>query len=206
MMLEKSNDDIKRLHDLLKSTGALQYSDDTPFKLASGATSNYYFDLRLLNGDPEGIYMVAKILYDYITTHMPKTRSVGGLESGSISIATAISQQSYYRHTMDDTNPLITSFFVRKSTKEHGTKKRVEGKITAPAIIVDDVITSGRSAISAAHVIKEEMKDSHSCLCLMSIIFRGTDAQRKSIEKEIPLYCVFDSSDASSILHPQHVV
>ena len=184
------DEDARRLRDLLASTGAFQYSPDRPFELASGATSKYYFDLRLLNGDPEGVNTVAGMFYRHMIRQTPQVRSVGGLESGSISIATAVSQLSYYEHEKDGANPLVTSFFVRKDAKRHGTRKLIEGRIVPPVAIVDDVVTSGRSAISAAHAIKEDL--GCGCQYLLSVIFRGTDHQRRAIEEEIPLRYIFD--------------
>lgn len=178
--------DKQRLAELLVKTRAFQYSSDKPFQLASGATSEYYFDLKLLNGDPEGINAVAKVFYHYIK-EMPDVKAVGGLESGSISIATAISQLSYFEHEKDSSNPLITSFFVRKEPKKHGTQKLIEGVISSPVVIIDDVITSGMSAIIAVHAVQEEFE----CKSLMSIIFRGTDEQRETIEKDIKLQYIF---------------
>ena len=171
--------DKQRLGKLLVETKAFQYSPDKPFSLVSGATSPFYFDLKLLNGHPEGINTVDKTFYHYIK-QMPDVRAVGGLESGSISIATAISQLSYYENKKDPSkNPLIASFYVRKEPKKHGTQKRIEGRITTPVVIVDDVITSGMSAIAAVNAVKEEGYD---CECLLSIIFRGTPEQLDNIK------------------------
>lgn len=189
-MMSLSSDletDKQRLLELLVETEAFRYSPDKPFQLASGDTSEYYFDLKLLNGHPEGINAVAKVFYHYIK-QMPDVKSVGGLESGSISIATAISQLSYFENEKDSSNPLITSFFVRKAPKLHGTQKLIEGRITSPVVIIDDVITSGMSAISAVNAVKEQ---GFECKCLMSIIFRGTKKHSEDIEKDVKLEYIF---------------
>ncbi len=192
-MMSLSSDiksDTQELFDLVVKTRAFQYSPEKPFQLASGATSQFYFDLKLLNGDPRGINAVAKVFYHYIK-QMPDVRAVGGLAAGSISIATAISQLSYFENQMDSSNPLIESFFVRKEAKKHGTEKLIEGRIGTPAVIIDDVITSGMSAIIAVDATKEAGCD---CKCLMSVIFRGSDEQRKKIEEKIELQCIFDKN------------
>ncbi len=180
--------DEQRLARLLRDTGAFQHSPDRPFRLASGATSPYYFDLRLLNGHPEGINAVARAFYARIR-RLPGVRSVGGLESGSIPIATAISQLSYIEHEGDQSSPLLDSFYVRKRPKDHGARKMIEGRIGSPAVIVDDVITSGMSAITAVKAVKEQR---HDCLCLMAIVFRGTAGQRRDIEEHAPFQFIFD--------------
>ncbi len=189
-MMTPSSDfetDKQRLADLLVETKAFQYSPEKPFQLASGATSPYYFDLKLLNGHPEGINTVAKVFYHLIKQY-PDVEAVGGLESGSISIATAVSQLSYFEHEKDPSNPLITSFFVRKAPKKHGTQKLIEGRVNSPVVIIDDVITSGMSAIIAVRAV-EEM--GYECKSLMSIIFRGTKEHRQNVEKESTLQYIF---------------
>lgn len=183
--------DRQRLAELLAETGALRYSPDKPFKLASGAESELYFDLRLLNGDPEGINAVAGAFYRRIR-EIPDVRAVGGLESGSIPIATAVSQLSYLEHQRDPSNPLITSFYVRKAPKTHGTQKAIEGRIASPVVIIDDVITSGTSAMAAVRQVREE---GFECGSLMSLMFRGTEEHRRNIERECRLEYIFHKDE-----------
>ena len=177
----------QELFQSMVKTKAFQYSPDKPFELVSGEKSEFYFDLKLLNGDPLGINAVAKVFYHHIKT-ISDVQSVGGLAAGSISIATAISQLSYFENQKDSSNPLLESFFVRKEAKKHGTEKLIEGRITSPTVIIDDVITSGMSAIMATNAVKEA---GYQCKRLMSIIFRGSEEQRKDIEKTIPLQYIF---------------
>ena len=179
--------DTKVLFESIVKTKAFQYSSEKKFQLASGDTSEFYFDLKLLNGDPEGINAVAKVFYHYIK-QMPEVKAVGGLAAGSISISTAISHLSYFENKNDPSNPLITSFFVRKEAKKHGTEKIIEGKITTPVVIIDDVITSGMSALIAIDAVKEA---GYECKRLMSIVFRGTEEHRENIEEKIKLQYIF---------------
>ncbi len=181
-MILQSSDiemDKARLEELIIETGAFQYSPEKPFQLASGIVSPYYFNLKKLNGHPEGLNTVAKIFYN-IFKKMQGVTSVGGLESGSISIASAITQLSFSENKSDPRNPLINSFYVRKEAKKYGSGKQTEGNIHSPAVVVDDVITSGDSAIKAVNVIKDEK---YECECLISIVFRGTDEQEEKIRK-----------------------
>ena len=179
--------DTQELFKLLIKTKAFQYSPDKPFRLVSGKTSPYYFDLKLLNGHPEGINAVAKVFYHHIK-QITDLRSVGGLAIGPISIATAISQLSYFENQKDKSNPLIESFFIRKQVKKHGTEKLIEGRISTPVVIIDDVVTSGMSALDAVNVVREA---GYECKRLMTIVFRGSEIQYKAIDKYIPLQYIF---------------
>ncbi len=171
--------EYKRLEELIAETQAFCHSPEKPFRLASGVSSPYYFDLRKLNGHPEGINAVAEIFYHMIK-QIGGIKAVGGLESGSIPIASAVSQLSFLEHKKDPENPLLGSFYVRKEAKKHGSAKRIEGNPESPAVIVDDVITSGNSAIKAMNALKDE---GHQCRCLISVIFRGTEENYKNIER-----------------------
>lgn len=193
MMLLSSEFDFEKakLEKLIVKTKAFQYSKEKPFLLASGRTSPFYFDLKKLNGDPEGINTVAKVFYHMIKT-MKDVKSVGGLESGSISIATAISQLSCIENEKDPKNPLISSFYVRKEAKKYGSEKQIEGCITSPVVIVDDVITSGMSALKAVDIVKQEKFD---CRCLISIVFRGSDENLEKIKSNNKFEYIFHEND-----------
>ena len=186
MMLQSSDIEMDkaRLEELMIETGAFQHRspEEEPFQLASGIESPIYFDLKKLNGHPEGIKTVAKIFY-HIIKEMQGVTSVGGLAAGSISIATAISHLSSYEHEQNPENPLISSFFVRNEAKEHGSKNQIEGIIESPVVVVDDVITSGDSAVRAVRAVKTIKDKKYDCKCLISIVFRGTDEQEENIRK-----------------------
>ena len=120
------------------------------FKLASGATSTWYFDMKPAVMDPEGSHLMAQLFLDALAGE--KMDSVGGLAMGAIPIATAISTVSYSYG-----NRRIPAFFVRKEPKERGTEKLVEGlvKPNSTVVIVEDVTTTGGSAMKAVAAVRE---------------------------------------------------
>ena len=83
----------------------------------------------------------------------------------------------------------IASFYVRKQAKSHGAKKRIEGRPQSPVAIVDDVITSGGSAVEALNAVKSEGYDSK---CLLSIVYRGGDEQKAKISEHGKFLYIFD--------------
>lgn len=176
---------------------AFQHKDDL-IRLASGKETHYYFDLKKVTGHPRGINDVASILYDQILT-LGNIRSVGGLESGSISISTAISLLSYNRNP----NSPLTSFYVRKEAKKHGLKKLVEGIITSPTVVVDDVVTSGKSAIDAVEALKSEGIDVNYLIC---IVYRDTPEMKKEFEKKygIKLLNIFYEKEFTDMYEKHH--
>lgn len=122
------------------------------FKLASGAESEFYFNLKPTMMDPEGAWLCARGLLDKIRG--AAVDYVGGLEMGAVPVIASLAALSHA-----DGQPVRT-FFVRKKAKDHGTQDLVEGLATGETLaskrvmIVDDVATSGGSIIKAAEVAR----------------------------------------------------
>lgn len=164
----------ERLFNLIKEKAFEE--KEKPVTLSSGIETKFYFDLKQITCDPEGINNIAQLLYAQIKK-IGGIKSVGGLEAGSISISTAISQLSY---NIDKSNA-IAAFYVRKKAKPHGLEKLIEGIIESPAVVVDDVVTTGKSALKA---IKELRERDHKVDYLLAIVFRDTKEVKEKLEKE----------------------
>lgn len=129
---------------LLQKCGSLLYGE---FTLASGKTSDYYFDSKQLTLEPEGAYFVARQLVKKLEEE--KVSYVGGTAYSAIPIVSHICLYSQIKGT----HP-IRAFYHRKETKGHGTNQLAEGKIPSDSkrvAIVEDVVTSGASLLEAIH-------------------------------------------------------
>lgn len=145
----KSHEDMKkRLMEIILER-SFQYREDPPFTLASGKKSNYYFNCKPTTLDPEGMNLIGHIVYDMLAGS--DITAAGGLTLGADPIANAVSVISFQR------GRAIRSFIVRKDVKEHGTQSAVEGNVTAgeKVAIIDDVITTGASTITAIERARE---------------------------------------------------
>jgi orotate phosphoribosyltransferase len=122
---------------------AFKYSEEPIFKLVSGRMSNYYFNCKMVTLNPEGMYLIGNIVFDMIKDM--KVKGIGGLTLGADPIADAVAYTSYLKEKP------IEAFVVRKSAKSHGTMQWIEGDVKAGdrVVIVDDVITTGKSTIEA---------------------------------------------------------
>src|SRR5258705_10588396 len=76
----------QRLLEIIKQKSVLRGQ----FKLASGAMSDYYLDLRRTTFDPEGAALVAEIVHSMLADH-PHVDSIGGLELRAVPIPIALS-------------------------------------------------------------------------------------------------------------------
>lgn len=137
--------ETKRLLELLR-THAFKRGD---FVLSSGRRSCYYIDARLVSLNPEGAYLIGRVVFDRIKNE--DVDAVGGLTLGADPIATAVALTSYVER-----KPL-SAFIVRKEQKEHGAGRLVEGPLArnARAVIVEDTITTGKSSLMATRAIEQ---------------------------------------------------
>jgi orotate phosphoribosyltransferase len=122
------------------------------FTLASGKTSTFYIDARLTTMSPEGLSLIGPLGLAALRTAGWQADAVGGLTLGADPIAYAI---SYASARLD--KPL-KAFTVRKDAKAHGTGKVIEGPFSAGdrVVIVEDVITTGGSALRAVEAVRHE--------------------------------------------------
>ncbi len=120
------------------------------FTLASGRESTLYIDARLTTMSPEGLVIIGPLGLAALETRPWQVEAVGGLTLGADPIAYAISYASALAG-----RPL-RAFTVRKEAKAHGTGKLIEGPFRAGdrVAIVEDVITTGASALQAAAAVR----------------------------------------------------
>ncbi len=117
------------------------------FTLASGAVSPFYIDVRKTSLDPEGASVLGRLLFAAYAADIAEGRitAVGGLTLGADPLVVALALEAYARgHRLD-------AFLVRQAQKSHGARNRIEGNLEpgARALIVEDVCTSGGSALEA---------------------------------------------------------
>ncbi len=120
------------------------------FTLASGRTSSYYVDARLTTMSAEGLEVIGQLALNWIRDAGWAPNSVGGLTLGADPVAYSIALASR------GSPPRIDAFTVRKAKKEHGAGRSIEGCFAAPSdvVIVEDVITTGQSALKAIAAVE----------------------------------------------------
>ncbi len=122
------------------------------FRLASGKESPYYIDARKTTMSALGLALAGRVGLATIRTEGWAPVSVGGLTMGADPFACAIARASV------EHPPLINAFTVRKSAKQHGTGRRIEGSFEpgTPVVVLEDVITTGASALEAIDAVRGE--------------------------------------------------
>jgi orotate phosphoribosyltransferase len=120
------------------------------FVLASGKQSSYYIDCRRTTMHAEGLVLVGGLALAAIREAGWAVDAAGGMTLGADPVAYAIAAASQ----MDP--PAIHGFTVRKAAKDHGTAQRIEGCFEkgARVVVVEDVVTTGGSALEAIGVVR----------------------------------------------------
>jgi orotate phosphoribosyltransferase len=144
------------------------------FVLSSGRTSNLYIDARLTTMSPEGLALIGPLGLAVVRHAFgdEAVDSVGGLTLGADPISYAIAYASAAtRHP-------IRAFTVRKEAKAHGAGRQVEGPYREGdrVVVIEDVITTGGSALKAVEVLKAHGADIIGVLALVDREEGGREA------------------------------
>jgi len=121
------------------------------FTLASGRQSPYYVDARPTTMSARGLVLVGHLGLQAIRAAGWRPTLVGGLTLGADPVAYAVAAAS------DRDPPAMDGFTVRKEVKDHGTGRRIEGpfRTGATVVVVEDVITTGGSALRAIEAVRD---------------------------------------------------
>ncbi|MEO6463760.1 MAG: orotate phosphoribosyltransferase [Candidatus Eisenbacteria bacterium] len=165
-----SLDDRDRLLALLLRR-SLRHGD---FTLASGAKSRFYIDVRKTSLDPEGASLIGRLLWQAHEDDLVAGRidALGGLTLGADPIVVAGALEAFARGVRLD------AFLVRKAHKEHGAGNLIEGNLAAGAraLVVEDVCTSGESALLAVRAAREAGATVTRAWCVVDRAAGGREA------------------------------
>ena len=138
----------QRLRELLRERSITQGE----FTLSSGRRSTFYIDARRTTMSGEGLALIGALGLARLAARRWTPDLVGGLTLGADPVAYALAAAARAAGRPLD------AFTVRKDAKTHGTRKRIEGcfRPGATVVVVEDVITTGRSASDAIAAVTAE--------------------------------------------------
>jgi orotate phosphoribosyltransferase len=154
-------------------------------RLASGRTSDIYFDLKMAMFDPETMSLIVDAILAVIRDR--GAAQIGGLEMGAVPIIAAVVCKSHPDHP-------IRGFFVRKSVKAHGTQKKIEGRFdpSVTTLLLEDVTTSGGSVLEAVKAVREQGGDAAAVL---TVVDREEGARAALAQAGVELIALYAKSD-----------
>jgi orotate phosphoribosyltransferase len=159
-------------------------------KLASGRVSHFYFNLKPSMLVAEGAALLAQLTLDALAGE--RIDYIGGLEMGAVPIAGAVAQLSHMAGAP------VQAFFVRKKPKDHGAKLSIEGLKPGDTlrgkrvVIVEDVTTTGGSAMKAAESVRD---DGAEVAFVLSIVDREEGAHEAFAARGLEFRALYRASE-----------
>ncbi|MCW0213520.1 MAG: orotate phosphoribosyltransferase [Pseudonocardia sp.] len=168
--------DLERLAALVRELGVVHGK----VTLSSGAEADYYVDLRRVTLHHEAAPLIGSLLRT-LTADWSYS-AVGGLTLGADPVATSVLHATAAERAVDAEVEPIDAFVVRKSTKEHGMQRLIEGPDIAgrDVLVVEDTSTTGGSALTAVRAAREA---GANVVGVVTVVDRDTGA-REAIEAE----------------------
>ncbi len=178
---------IERVRNL-----AYLYQPEDPFTLASGRISPHFFDMKPVMCDPECAHLLGVLTHDTLES-IGDIDAVGGLELGAVPLTGIVIAKA-------PAGSELRGFIIRKEPKGRGGRKTgnppgIEGstlKAGDQCIILEDVTTTGGSALKACERLAEIGCKVVGCITILDREEGGADAFR---DAEIPLYALLRLSD-----------
>jgi orotate phosphoribosyltransferase len=130
------------------------------FILASGQRSKVFFDCKRATLDPEGVHLIATLLFEIIDRiereDGRRIDAIGGPTIGADPVVGHVAGRSFERAASGGGHPL-SAFLVRKETKDHGTRRLIENDIPrgARVVVFEDVVTTAKSTLEAIAKVEE---------------------------------------------------
>ena len=184
---------VKEFVTFLHQKGIIKFGD---FTLASGKSSSYYVDLRLVPSYPHEFRMMVKYLENQITEEigLENFESIVSVPTGGLIIGSALA--------IETVKPLI---YVRSKPKDYGTSKSVEGKIHdgMKVVMIDDVATTGGSVVNAIKSLTEvnvPVKDAYV------IVDRMEGANEALSQLGVKMHSILNILQIAEVLYEQKMI
>ena len=152
-------------NDLLE-IGAVELNPENPFTWASGLRSPIYTDNRLIISHPETRNHVEEELADVIRREFPDADVIAGTATAGIPHASIIA------HILE-----LPMIYVRSSAKGHGKENEIEGELQpgAKVVMVEDLISTGKSVLQAADSVELEGAEVIGCVAIFNYLLKQSE-------------------------------
>jgi orotate phosphoribosyltransferase len=135
--------------------------------LTSGRKASYYVDAKRATLLPSGFRALGELVA--AEAERLGATAVGGTTMGADPVACAALAAG----------APVKAFFVRKERKEHGLQRWIEGPELEPndrCLVVEDVVTTGKSTVHAIERIREEGFEIAGVVSVLDRLAGGADA------------------------------
>jgi len=127
----------------LRAADAVRFGE---FELSHGGTSEYYVDKYRFETDPTCLALIADAFAERLGQPDLADAKLAGVALGAVPLVAATA--------VEVGRPYVIA---RKQRKEYGTGNVIEGALTEgePVVVLEDIATTGQSAIDAAEALRE---------------------------------------------------
>jgi orotate phosphoribosyltransferase len=162
----------KNIAQVALEVGAIQINARNPFTWASGFKMPIYNDNRLLLGNAKHRSLITEGYKNLLKKHAVDVEVIAGTATAGIPHATSLADLLQV--------PLI---YVRSATKSHGMGNKVEGilKNNQSVLVIEDLISTGGSAVNAVTAIREAGGIVNHCFSIFSYGFPEASEKFKAI-------------------------
>jgi orotate phosphoribosyltransferase len=171
----------------LLAAGTVTLTPNEPVTFKSGLRSPVYVDNRRLIFQP-GPW---RTVIDAFAAMLPSDAPViAGVESAGIPHSSALAYSAG-----------LPSVFVRKAAKAHGLGRRIEGGEVAGrrAVLVEDMVTTGGSSLSAVEALREAGAEVSDCLAIITYGFSEAVAAFEAADVTLTTLTTFEAVVAQAL-------
>jgi orotate phosphoribosyltransferase len=164
--------------------GAIRINVQQPFTWASGYKMPIYNDNRLLLGNAQNRALVTKGFQDLLKKNTTEVEVIAGTATAGIPHATTLADRLQV--------PLV---YVRSTAKSHGMGNKIEGilKKNQKVLVIEDLISTGGSAVNAVTAVREAGGIVDHCFSIFSYGFPESLEKFKSASCQV--HSILDFSE-----------
>ena len=139
-------DIAKQIAKSLLQINAIILQPNDPFRWASGWNSPIYCDNRKTLSHPKIRSYIKREISNVIMKHYKGSKVIAGVATAGIPHGSLVADELG-----------VPFIYVRSKAKKHGKKNQIEGfyKKDQSVILIEDLISSGKSSLDAAAALKE---------------------------------------------------
>jgi orotate phosphoribosyltransferase len=160
-----------KVAELLLKTKAVRLQPENPFTWASGWKSPIYCDNRIT------------LSHHSIRTYIRQQLSILIQEEfGSVSVIAGVATAGIPQGVLVAQELGLPFIYVRAKAKEHGTGNLIEGEFTPgqKVVVVEDLISTGKSSLQAVHALREAGCDVAGLVGIFNYGFDAADENFKN--------------------------
>jgi orotate phosphoribosyltransferase len=159
----------------LRDADAVEFGE---FELSQGGTTDYYIDKYLFETNPRCLQLVAEAFAERL-----EATKLAGVALGAVPLVAVTSVETGLPYVI-----------ARKQAKEYGTGNRIEGVLAEgeEVVVIEDIATTGQSAIDAAVALREAGAVVERVLV---VVDREEGARENLAEHDLELESLITASD-----------